>query len=154
MTHRNAQEYTSEQARKKAWLPLMQELVRCYQAFSRHSARHIKSLGLTPSQFDVIATLGNTEGMNFKMLGQETLITKGTLTGIIDRLEAKGLVRRVNSGQDRRSTLIQLTEQGQRLFEKVFPEHIRYLSTSFERLDSEQQTQLRRLLRGLRNHFF
>ncbi len=153
MAHQDTQEYTSAQARKEAWLPLMQELVRCYQAFSRHSARHIKTLGLTPSQFDVIATLGNTEGMNFKTLGQETLITKGTLTGIIDRLEAKGLVRRVSSGQDRRSTLIQLTEQGQKLFEKVFPEHIRYLSASFGHLDSEQQSQLRRLLRGLRNHF-
>ncbi len=153
MMQEDAQTYTSKQARNEPWLPLMQELVRSYQAFSRHSARHVKQLGLTPPQFDVIATLGNTEGMNFKTLGQTTLITKGTLTGIIDRLEAKGLVRRVSSGSDRRSTLIQLTPAGETLFERVFPEHIRYLSLSFNRLDPEEQTQLRRLLRRLRDQF-
>jgi MarR family 2-MHQ and catechol resistance regulon transcriptional repressor len=50
---------------------------------------------LTPSQFDIIATLGNTPGMTLQGIGEKTLITKGTLTGVVDRLQEKGLVDRV-----------------------------------------------------------
>ena len=45
------------------FLPTVQALVQCYQAFEAYSAVHIRSLGLTPPQFDIIATLGNTSGM-------------------------------------------------------------------------------------------
>jgi DNA-binding MarR family transcriptional regulator len=73
---------------------MLRELARCYQAFEAHSGAHVRSLGLTPAQFDIVATLGNTPGMSFKELGEKTLITKGTLTGVVDRLEAQRLVRR------------------------------------------------------------
>ena len=73
---------------------MLYELVRAYQAFESYSAAHIRNLGLTAPQFDIIATLGNTSGMSFKDLGEKTLITKGTLTGVIDRLEDKALVDR------------------------------------------------------------
>ena len=68
------------------FLPTMRELARAYQAFANYSDSHIRKLGLTPSQFDVIATLGNTEGMSMKALAEATLVTKGTLTGIVDRI--------------------------------------------------------------------
>jgi hypothetical protein len=54
--------------------------VQCYQAFEAYSATHIRTLGLTPPQFDIVATLGNTSGMTATELGEKTLITKGTLT--------------------------------------------------------------------------
>ena len=68
------------------FLPTMRELARAYQAFANYSDSHIRKLGLTPSQFDVIATPGNTEGMSMKALAEATLVTKGTLTGIVDRI--------------------------------------------------------------------
>jgi len=37
-------------------------LAQCYQGFERLSGRHVRALGLTPAQFDIVATLGNTEG--------------------------------------------------------------------------------------------
>lgn len=76
-------------AANEAFIPTMRELVRAYQAFADYSAKHIRDLGLTPSQFDVIATLGNTKGMSMTDIAEKTLVTKGTLTGIIDRLEKK-----------------------------------------------------------------
>ncbi|MBX9848175.1 MAG: MarR family transcriptional regulator, partial [Rhodocyclaceae bacterium] len=90
-------------------LPVIRELVRCYQAFEAVGGAHIRTMGLTPPQFDIIATLGNTPGMRFKELGEKTLVTKGTLTGIVDRLTEKGFVRRVASPTDGRSQIVQLT---------------------------------------------
>ena len=69
----------------KKFLPLLRELSDTFQAFEIYSASHIRAIGLTPPQFDIIATLGNTQGMSPKELGEKTLITKGTLTGVMDR---------------------------------------------------------------------
>ncbi len=135
------------------FLPLLRELVRTYQAFERYSAAHVQQMGLTAAQFDVIATLGNTAGMNPKQLGQKTLITKGTLTGVIDRLQAKGLVRRLPDPSDGRGQIVQLTAAGQGLFEQVFPAHGEHLGQAFAQLDAQQlaaaETALRRVRQAL-----
>jgi DNA-binding MarR family transcriptional regulator len=131
-------------------------LAECYQAFERISGAHVRSLNLTASQFDIIATLGNTEGMSFKELGEKTLITKGTLTGIIDRLTSKGLVSRCAHTDDRRSSIVRLTPEGQREFERIFPLHVahckpafaEYSDEEFLTLERELTTLKKRLLRG------
>lgn len=94
------------------------------QGFERYSAESVRECGLTPPQFDIIATLGNTPGMSCKHLGEKTLITKGTLTGVIDRLELKGLVARERSGNDKRSFFVRLTPAGEVMFDDVFPKVI------------------------------
>ena len=96
----------------QSFLPLLRELARCYQSFELTSSRHIRELGLTPPQFDIIATLGNTAGMSCKELGEKTLITKGTLTGVLDRLAERDLISRSVPPEDRRSIFICLTPAG------------------------------------------
>ena len=128
---------------------MMRKLVRAYQAFASYDAKGYEGTDLTVSQADVLFTLGNTEGLSFKEIGELTLITKGTLTGVIDRMEAKGLVKRRESPVDRRITLVQLTKQGERKFEKVFPGQISYIKKRFDRLSktelAEIETSLKRL---------
>ena len=96
------------------FMPLVRELFECTRAFEQCSDAHIRELHLTPAQFDIIATLGNTQGMCFRELGDKTLITKGTLTGVVDRLEQKGLVRRGVLPDDRRMKIVQLTAEGEK----------------------------------------
>ena len=67
------------------FLPLLRELSGTYQAFGVYSSAHMRSLGLTPAQFDIVVTLGNTPGMTTMQLSEKTLITKGTLTGVVGR---------------------------------------------------------------------
>jgi MarR family transcriptional regulator, 2-MHQ and catechol-resistance regulon repressor len=134
-------------------LPTLRELVRCYQAFERYSSSHVRELGLTPGQFDIIATLGNTPGMTFKQLGERTLITKGTLTGVVDRLEQKGLVKRTPFPQDGRCSSVALTRAGVREFERIFNPHLEYVGSVFARLASEDVTSLITQLQKLRNLF-
>lgn len=138
---------------RERYLRALRALARCFQAFERHSAAHIRALGLTPSQFDIVATLGNTPGMTFRRLGEATLITKGTLTGVVDRLEERGLVRRVGSATDGRSTLVQLTARGVAEFERVFPAHIAHLRKPFAALTAADLDALERLLDRLHDAF-
>ncbi len=132
------------------FLPLIRELVSSFQAFEMYSAVHIRTLELTPPQFDIIATLGNTTGMTPKLLGERTLITKGTLTGVVDRLEHKGLVRRIASPSDGRSQIVQLSATGQSLFERIFPAHIKHLEVAFANLPEADLIETTNKLRALR----
>lgn len=138
---------------KETFFPILRELARCYQAFESYSAKHIRTLGLTPAQFDLIVTLGNTQGMNFKELGEKTLITKGTLTGVVDRLVAKKLVRRVASPTDGRSQTVELTAQGESLFARIFPAHVAHVRVAFAELEAAGLQQAEETLRQLRSAF-
>lgn len=131
-------------------IPVIRELARCYQAFQRVSDAHVRRTGLTSPQFDIVVTLGNTQGMTFKELGSRTLITKGTLTGVVDRLEARGLVARMSSPTDGRSTLVRLTGQGDRVFREVFEPHLAVLAPAFESLPECGRKELVKRLGQLR----
>jgi len=109
----------------------LRQLLRTQQAFLSYAATHVQKLDLTLPQFDIIITLGNTSGMPYKKLGEKTLITKGTLTGVISRLEEKGLVQRVASETDGRSQIVRLTEGGNALFESTFAEHLLFINRLF-----------------------
>lgn len=137
----------------KKFLPLLRELSDTYRAFEIYSAAHIRAIGLTPPQFDIVATLGNTAGMSPKELGEKTLITKGTLTGVVDRLIEKGLVSRTASTSDGRCQTVKLTKQGDHLFAHVFPAHLTHLQPVFEQLKATEIASLTRQLSNLRTAF-
>ena len=140
-------------AAQEPFIPVMRELVRAYQSYATYSQTPIRELGLTPAQFDVIATLGNTDGMTMGDVAEKTLVTKGTLTGIIDRLEQKKLVGREVPQGNRRCFMLVLTEEGERVFEDVFPAHIAHIKERFEQLTPSEMQQLQELLKKLRGLF-
>lgn len=138
--------------KKERYLRSIRLLAECFHAFEKVSNAHIRTLDLTPPQFDIVATLGNTPGMSFKELGEKTLITKGTLTGIVDRLESKGLVRRMIKADDRRSMIVQLTEKGEAEFERIFAPHVRYCKQPFLDYSESDFEALERELSKLKAH--
>lgn len=145
--------YSSQSAAKEPFLATVRELVRTYQEFSAYSERFVRQHALTPAQFDVIATLGNTQGMSMGSIGEKTLITKGTLTGVVDRLIKKKLVVREVPPENRRSVIVKLTHEGEALFNKVFPAHIADMKQHFESLDPSELELLKVLLSRLRQTF-
>ena len=148
-----SQDITVQNASQQGFLPVMRELVRAYQAFASYDAAAYRDSDLTVSQADVIFTLGNTDGLTFKEIGELTLITKGTLTGVIDRLEQKGLVNRITQTDDRRCTRVVLTARGNKLFAKEFPRQIAHIKARFDRLSPQDLRQLQTLLQKLRTAF-
>lgn len=135
------------------FLPVLRNLVSAYQAFERYSAPDLRSMGLTMTQFDVIATLGNQPPMTCKDLGEKTLVTKGTLTGVLERLESKGILERKLNPEDARSQMIGLTSEGQKLFEKVFPAHLQHLDKAFNQLSTKELAELSNALQTLTTVF-
>jgi len=145
----------ADSASSEAFIPLIQELAGAYQAFSLYDAEGLRESGsgLTPSQARVIFTLGGTDGMTCKDVGDVTLITKGTLTGVIDRLEEKGLVERWSVEGDGRKTIVALTRRGERVYQREFPRHIEFLKTRFDKLGATDRRAATRLLQKIRELF-
>ena len=146
---------TAESASAEAFIPLLQELAAAYQAFSLYDAEGLRVSGseLTPSQARVVFTIGGTEGMTCKDIGDITLITKGTLTGVIDRLEDKGLVERWSVEGDGRKTIVALTRKGERIYESEFPKHVAFLKEKFDALGARDRKQAIALLTKIKALF-
>ncbi|MCA1248184.1 MarR family winged helix-turn-helix transcriptional regulator [Massilia sp. MS-15] len=133
------------------YLKSVRLLAECMQGFERFSGESVRQHGLTHAQFDIIATLGNTAGMSYKELGERTLITKGTLTGVIERLEQKGLVLRERSSDDKRSFFVRLTPAGERVFGEVFPQVVAHGRRLFAHYGDADFDVLEATLRRLRD---
>lgn len=74
--------------------------------------------GLSSWEFDVLAVLrrsGAPYRQSPKVLVQQTLVSSGTMTNRIDRMEERGLVRRLTDPNDGRGVLVEMTDQGQTL---------------------------------------
>lgn len=134
-------------------ISIIKELVRAYQGFETYSSNHIRQLGLTPVQFDVIATLGNQPPMSYKQLGEKTLISKSSLTGVVERMITKGFIVTLENPDDARSFLLKLTAKGQRVFEKVFPEHLAFLDQAFKKLPAKRLKEITESLVELKSIF-
>ena len=127
-------------------LPVIRALHQCNQRLERVMTRFVEENGLTPAQFDVLATLGDTAGLPFKELGRQALITGGTLTPVLNRLEAKGLVQRCKDERDQRQVILKLTPEGQALYEATFLPHVDLMHGYLGALTPEEQGDLARLL--------
>ncbi len=128
-------------------------LAECFQEFEAVARRDIRRMGLTPPQFDVIATLGNTPGLNFRQLGESTLITKGTLTGVVERLERDGLVRRTPGKHDRRTAIVSLTVRGEEMFERHFLPHVAMIDAAFKGFSNQDFDATQGNLQRIRDRF-
>lgn len=135
------------------YLPTLKELVGTYQAFESYAIPHIRSLGLSSVQFDVIATLANQPPMTYRELSEKTLISKTSLTGVIERMEEKGYLLIEANEEDGRSQRIRLSRIGQKTFESVFPAHMAHLNKAFSQLSAQELIEVQSTLRLLKNIF-
>jgi DNA-binding MarR family transcriptional regulator len=136
---------TKRSTQEPHFTTLMNELARAHHRFSLFDAEihRLSGSGLTAPQARVIFCLGNTDGLTCSEITEQTLITKGTLTGVIDRLESKGLVERWGDADDGRIIIVALTRAGDRLFQSEYPRYIETLKTPFDGIstrDCEQAT--------------
>src|ERR1700732_3312744 len=88
-------------------------------AFNRVYKPLLDRLGLTYPQYLVMLVLWERDDVPVKDIGERLFLDSGTLTPLLKRLEAAGLLRRTRSVDDERQVLIALTAQGQALREKA-----------------------------------
>ena len=85
----------------------------------------VRDKGLSLSQMHILEILGVHQAMRMKELAERMGVTTGTLTVLVDKLVANGLVQRRPHDTDRRSVLVELTDQGMDLFHEHHDLHLR-----------------------------
>ena len=108
-----------------------------------------ESHGVTPVQYAALQTVGNAPGIDQRTLASMIGFDTSTIAGVIDRLEARGLMQRNASPGDRRVRLLSLTAEGRALLEAVVPSMLRAQQRMLEPLPKPQRAEFMRMLRVL-----
>ena len=123
-------------------LAAWRSLLEAHAAVVELLARELEAgRGLPLGWYDVLLTLDQSPEHRLRMqeLAQSVLLSKSGLTRLIDRMEAKGLVRREPSPSDRSGAFAVLTPEGRSAFRRAAPVHLRGIQEHFARhLDDDE----------------
>jgi MarR family 2-MHQ and catechol resistance regulon transcriptional repressor len=116
------------------WLVMMKAM----RALTRYAAAGIEETGLGLSDFGVLEVLLYKGPLPVNTIGPIVDLTSGSISIAVDRLFAKGLVSRIESGADRRVRIVALTSRGRDLIAPAFRKHAGQMRKVFSELSPEE----------------
>lgn len=108
--------------------------------------QEVAELGLTPVQYSSLHCICNQPGLDQKSLARAVAFDTSTIGGVVDRLEARGLVKRSVSPHDRRVRLLTPTDQGLAILDAVIPRMLKAQERLLKPLTAQQAQQLMQLM--------
>jgi DNA-binding MarR family transcriptional regulator len=121
---------------------VMQALRRISRAIELHSHSLASRYGLTVPQLAVLKELGADGGRSIGELTRAVHLSQATVTGILDRLQRRGLIERRRGEADKRKVHVWLTDEGRRALDRSPPLLHENFLEAFGRLQDWQQTQI------------
>jgi len=119
------------------------------RAVEAHSSRSIARFDMGTTDFAVLEALFHKGPLSVTQLREKVLLTSGSMTTAIDRLETRGLVARHDDARDRRARIVRLTPEGKQLIECAFADHREQMEAALSGFSKEDRAQLLPLLRRL-----
>jgi MarR family transcriptional regulator, 2-MHQ and catechol-resistance regulon repressor len=129
----------------RIWLTLW----KATRAMETLAAQSIEALEMCPSDFAVLEALLHKGALPVNAIGRKILLTSGSITTAVDRLEKKGLVERKNTPEDRRTRIVHLTREGRALITAAFAKHEIDMMRATAALTPEERVTLHQLLKKL-----
>ncbi|MEA2063376.1 MAG: MarR family transcriptional regulator [Gemmatimonadota bacterium] len=120
---------------------------------SKEGDRLLRPFGLTDAQFNVLVLLKyhSVDGrINQTSLGKMLLVNRSNITGLVDRMEKAGLVRRISDPQDRRVNYVTMTDAGGRVLEKAHQAYLSRIEEVMSNLSAQDQETLSGILEKVR----
>ncbi|HEY7095300.1 MAG TPA: MarR family transcriptional regulator [Terriglobales bacterium] len=122
-------------------------LSKAAHAVEQNAMISVSGLGLGLSDFAVLEVLLHKGPQPVNVIGKKVLLTSGSITTAIDRLEKRKLVNRAAHPEDRRARLVELTDKGRRLIEAAFRQHALDMEETIAVLTPSERRQFIRLLK-------
>jgi DNA-binding MarR family transcriptional regulator len=135
-------ERASDSHAERVWFRLMRLETRMRVAV----AERLRKINLSVPQCDVLTTLSEREGVSQQGLAERLYVTKGNISGLVDRLVAAGLVERRSAAADKRQHSIFLTPEGRRLASEAIDVQRRFVTETFGLLSADDLKRLDGLL--------
>jgi MarR family transcriptional regulator, 2-MHQ and catechol-resistance regulon repressor len=130
-------------------LKLFIVLSRAYKAINEHVNKIIQANGLNPTEFAVLELLYHKGDQPMQQIGGKILLASGSITYVVDKLEQKGMLKRIACPKDRRVTYAQITEEGKNFIQDVFPEHAQQIDKLMSSLTESEKLEAIDLLKKL-----
>jgi MarR family 2-MHQ and catechol resistance regulon transcriptional repressor len=130
-------------------LKLFIVLSRAYKALNEHVNKMIQANGLNPTEFAVLELLYHKGDVPLQQIGGKILLASGSITYVVDKLEQKGLLKRVACPNDRRVTYAQISDSGKQFINEIFPDHAQRIDQLMSSLDENEKAEAIRLLKKL-----
>lgn len=130
-------------------LKLFVVLSRAAAAVARHSDESIARHDLTPAEFAILEVLLHRGPLLLGEVQRRILVSSGGVTFLVDKLEKRGLVRRLPCETDRRARYADLTPEGRKLITRIFKAHAQVIRHAVSGLGLADQRLATRLLRTL-----
>ena len=133
----------------KQSLKLFIVLSRANKAINECTNQFFQDNGLNPTEFAVLELLYHKGRQPLQKIGSKILLASGSITYVIDKLEKRGYLVRVSCPSDRRITYAEITDEGAKFMDELFPKHEQQLHELTNALSSEEKDQALKLLKKL-----
>jgi len=130
-------------------LKLLVVLSKAHKVIMDKAMQDMKRNGLSSAEFSVLELLYHKGRTPLQRIGDKILVTSGSVTYTVDKLEEKGFLMRVACPDDRRVTFAEITPLGVELFDRIFPIHGEVIESIMEGLTSEEKQTAITLLKKL-----
>ncbi|MFE5318000.1 MarR family winged helix-turn-helix transcriptional regulator [Paenibacillus sp. NPDC056579] len=124
-------------------------LSKAYKSVMDKAVKDIKQYDLSPSEFGILEVLYTKGSIPLQQIGDKILITSGTMTYNIDKLEKKQLLRRIPGQEDRRMVYAELTDKGKEFIQHIMPRHAAHIHSMMQSLSDHQKNEAIALLKLL-----
>ncbi len=131
---------------------IVYSIARTYSLIIRRLGETYRRFGLSAAGFNLLLLLKrgkDPDSFTQRLIGQRLVVSPSDMSGLIDRMEKRGLVRRA-PGKDRRSNLLQITSKGSVLVEQIWPHHAEAIEQMTRGIDPADAKALLRVLAHLR----
>lgn len=129
------------------------QLLRTAEAIWKASRVFFERWNLSPSQFNVLNLLRlHAEGLSQTELSKLLLMHRSNVTGLVDQLEGRGLVRREEAAGDRRAYRVRLTSSGSKLLAGILPSYFDGAIRVWRDISARRAEQLTETLANVASH--
>ncbi len=133
-------------------LKLFVVLSKAYKVVMDRAVKDMKRKGLSAAEFSILELLYHKGRTPLQRISEQILVTSGTITYTVDKLEAKGYLQRVACREDRRVTYAHLTASGEELFDKLFPSHADLIESLLDGISPDEKEVAITLLKKIGYH--
>ncbi|RDU37704.1 MarR family transcriptional regulator [Neobacillus piezotolerans] len=106
---------------------------------------------LNVTEFSVLEVLYQKGTLTIQQICQNVLISSGSMTYVIDKLEKRGLLKRSACPNDRRAIHVSITDEGLNIMDMIMPKYLDMVDGLFEVLNPEEAETFLKLLKKVNN---
>ena len=128
---------------------LWRSMASSWKRLQHDAEKNLLRLDLTVAELRILRVLREQGSSPMNRFCAETMLSQPSITGLVDKLEERGLVERVRSLEDRREVLIAITQKGNQTYVKGMDLHRQFVEKALSALEDDEAKSLVSLLKKL-----